>query len=452
MRTTAQLTVQAGPDKGRVIDLVPGSIRIGRSRDNEVRLSDPILSRQHCRIDLTERGELSVTDLDSANETMVNGASVRSSPLKTGDAIVIGDTRLVVTVLANAAGADAPSLPTPAPKTTAHETAAPPPAAAPVFVDLGFDGPERPSTHTPTLRPLLWVIGAAALLLLGAALIMRMPARPTPPTIAALPDLDLLPLEIHYEKVEGTSNSIFRYEMTLSPAMRLSIAIDDLAENRNVREEAVVATNLVRELAREIDRSGFFSLNDAYEGIARDGLLNTYEITVLQGNRIKRCLVVNRVEPEVFLALRERLETFGKNELGIWAIQFSRDKLLTLANEAFTRARNSFDERGIAYGNTAMAIRRFKEAAFYLETIEPKPDFYGELVSLLAQAEEELTQRYEDQRFLADIALNMKEWGTAARELRVLREIVPDPADPRNSEAARKLLDVENRLKSKGKP
>ena len=125
------------------------------------------------------------------------------------------------------------------------------------------------------------------------------------------------------------------------------------------------------------------------------------------------------------------VETFGKNELGIWAIQFSREKLVALASESFTRARNRFDERGIAYGNTAEAIRRFKEALFYLQTIDPKPDFHGELVSLLAQAEDELGRRYEEQRFLADRALNLKEWSAAARELRILRELIPDRSDPR---------------------
>ena len=445
MSRTAHLSILAGPDQGRELSVPPAGLRLGRSSENDLALADPLLSRHHCRLDFTAEGELQVTDLDSANGTLVNGTAVTRQTLKPGDQILIGDTLLAVK--APDGGASAAGSP---PAETAAGAAS---SAPPVFVDLGFNGAGRqPAPHAPALRPLLWAVGAAALLLLGAALIMRMPEPPPRPAIQAVSEPRYLPLEIHYEKVEATSNSIFRYEMTLSPAMRLAIAIDDLSENRHVREDAVVATNLVMDLARELDQSGFFNLADDYEGIARPELHNTWELTLLIGNRVKRCRVMNRVEPAAFQAVRERLETFGKNELGIWAIQFSREKLIALAEAAFTRARNRFDERGIAYGNTAEAIQRFREALFYLQTIDPKPDFHGELVSLLAQAEEELDRRYEEQRFLADRALNLKEWAAAARELRILRELIPDRADPRSIEAERKLLDVENRLIPKGKP
>ena len=445
MSRTAHLSILAGPDQGRELSVPPAGLRLGRSSENDLALADPLLSRHHCRLDFTAEGDLQVTDLDSANGTLVNGTAVTRQTLKPGDQILIGDTLLAVK--APDGGASAAGSP-PAEKAAGAASSAPP-----VFVDLGFNGAGRqPAPHAPALRPLLWAVGAAALLLLGAALIMRMPEPPPRPAIQAVSEPRYLPLEIHYEKVEATSNSIFRYEMTLSPAMRLAIAIDDLSENRHVREDAVVATNLVMDLARELDQSGFFNLADDYEGIARPELHNTWELTLLIGNRFKRCRVMNRVEPAAFQAVRERLETFGKNELGIWAIQFSREKLIALAEAAFTRARNRFDERGIAYGNTAEAIQRFREALFYLQTIDPKPDFHGELVSLLAQAEEELDRRYEEQRFLADRALNLKEWAAAARELRILRELIPDRADPRSIEAERKLLDVENRLIPKGKP
>ncbi len=450
MHLYAQLTVKAGPDQGRTIDVPADGVGLGRSSGNDVTLADPLLSRHHCRLGFTSRGELLVSDLDSANGTLVNGEPVGEQILATGDRIVIGNTELVVTAVA--AG-----LPTGEPAEGAAADGKPPgadggAASPPVFVDLGFNDPESAEHHAPSMRPLLWAIGAAALLLLGVALIMRLPGRPPAPPVRPPAGQELLPMEITYEKVEASSNSIFRYAMTLDASMRLAVAIDDLAENRHVRKEAVVATNLVRELARELDASGFFHLADTYEGIPRADILNTWAITIVQGTRVKQCRVANRIEPDDFQTVRERLETFGKNELGIWAIQFSRDRLVALADEAFTRARNTFDERGIAYGNTAEAIRRFREAAFYLETVEPKPDFHGELVSLLAQAEEELDRRYEEQRFLADRAVNLKEWSSAARELRILREMIPDRNDPRHIQATRKLLDVENRIKTKGKP
>ena len=442
MSRTAHLTVIAGPDKGRDLTVHPEGIRLGRSSENDVSLADPLLSRHHCRLDFTDAGELQVTDLESANETLVNNTAVSRQILKPGDQILIGNTLLSVDTVGGSATSPAVDIP----------AAASAPATLPGFVDLGFNEADRQTKHTaPSLRPLLWAVGAAALLLLGAALIMRMPGSEPQVAVREMPKPRYLPLEIHNEKDEATSNSIFRYEMTMHATKRLAIAIDDLSENRHVREEAVVATNLVLDLARELDQSGFFNLADNYEGIARPELHNSWELTLIIGDRVKRCRVVNRVEPAEFQAVRERLETFGKNELGIWAIQFSREKLVALAEDAFTRARNLFDARGLAYGTPAAAIRRYREALIYLQTIDPKPDFHGELVSLLAQAEEELDRRYEEQRFLADRALNLKEWSNAARELRILREMIPDRSDPRNIEAERKLLDVENRLKPKGK-
>ena len=75
---------------------------------------------------------------------------------------------------------------------------------------------------------------------------------------------------------------------------------------------------------------------------------------------------------DVFPAYEEiaiRIETFGKNELGIWAIQFSTDKLTDLARNALTVARKKFEERDVKYGNVFEAIRAYQEAMFYLETV-----------------------------------------------------------------------------------
>ena len=169
--------------------------------------------------------------------------------------------------------------------------------------------------------------------------------------------------------------------------------------------------------------------------------------TAAIGKKAHTCRVVNRQEPDTFKALREKLETFSKNELGIWAIQFSADKLTALARDALAVARKKYDEREVKYGNIFEAIRAYQEAVFYLDTVNPKPDFYGEIIDGFEAAENELGKRYEDQRFKADRAINLSDWANAARELRILCELIPDRADSRNKEATRKLIDVESRLK-----
>ena len=99
------------------------------------------------------------------------------------------------------------------------------------------------------------------------------------------------------------------------------------------------------------------------------------------------------------------------------------------------------------YGNLAAALKLYDEAVMYLETVNPKPDDYGELITKRDMVRAELERRYKDQRFEADRAVNMGDWERARRELRILCELVPDQQDPRHAEAAAKLMDVDNRLK-----
>ena len=481
------LIAEAGPDRGREITVPEGEISLGRSSQNDVCLVDPILSRHHCRISF-HGGKLSVEDLDSANGTLVNGEEVKTSELHDGDTVTIGDTVLRVRNAPKAA-AQSEIAPPPVidlgPSAVAEEgapasssaTAEGPTSngesptdlgtqdsslvtshsslggeAAPV-VDLGFDktAADAANTKKPNWRPLIWGLGAVAVLFLAVSLILRSPEEEPAPVVKTPKEPPLTPLEIEYEKVEASTEGVFRYRMVLDADGRLAVEIDDMNEDRHVRKDTVLASNKIERLAKELDKSGFFYLTDKYEGVAHEGVLGSLDITVIANKRVKRVEVLNRVEPDVFRNVRESLETFGKNELGIWAIQFSREKLVELAEEALTRARNTFEERGIDYGNTYNAIKRFEEAAFYLDTVDPKPDFYGDIVTGLAQAKEELNAKYEEQRFLADRAINLKDWTTAARELRILREMIPDRDDERHVEAGRKLLDVENRLKAKDK-
>lgn len=450
---------EAGPDKGRAIGIPEGMTVLGRSSEADITLIDPILSRKHCRLTYAD-GKLTIEDLASSNGTIVNGNEVTRTELHNGDIVEIGDTKLRLKLSESAPAPaeieaplisigpaeDAPRQDASAPDSSAEENG----DKAPVVVDLGFESSKQDQQETkqPNWRPLIWGLGAIAILALAVSLIMRTPEEPAAPVIQTPKEPPLLPLEIEYEKVEASTEGVFRYSMHLDAAGLLSVEIDDMNEDRHVRKETPLASNKVERLAKELDKSGFFHLSDKYEGVSHDGVLGSWDITVITGKRVKRVAVLNRVEPDVFRDVRESLETFGKNELGIWAIQFSRDKLVDLASESLTRARNLYDERGIDYGNTYKAIQRFKEASFYLDTVDPKPEFFADIVSGLSAAEEELGRKYEEQRFLADRAINLKDWATASRELRILREMIPDREDERYVEAGRKLLDVENRIKT----
>jgi prefoldin subunit 5 len=172
-------------------------------------------------------------------------------------------------------------------------------------------------------------------------------------------------------------------------------------------------------------------------------------ITITIGNKTKCVNVLNRVEPDVFASVREKLEDFGQVELGIWAIQFSTEKLVSLSNEAYLLGKKLYAERMVSLGNLAAAIKSFKEAEWYLDTVEEKPDFYDDILVSRRQCTDELKQAYEDHSFETERAIKLRDWNTAATELRTILELIPDREDPRHKDARKKLIEVDARLGAK---
>jgi len=78
-------------------DLPRGTTLIGRSYDCHVTIEDPLVSRQHARIEV-EGDRVTVFDLGSRNGVKVNGAGIKGSQdLRHGDRVRIGTQELVFT-------------------------------------------------------------------------------------------------------------------------------------------------------------------------------------------------------------------------------------------------------------------------------------------------------------------------------------------------------------------
>jgi S-DNA-T family DNA segregation ATPase FtsK/SpoIIIE len=91
----AVLRVVDGPDAGRTIGITTPSVVVGRAADATVRLTDPLVSARHARLDLT--GEPTVVDEGSANGTLVDGVRVtRATPVPVGTPVVVGGTTFVL--------------------------------------------------------------------------------------------------------------------------------------------------------------------------------------------------------------------------------------------------------------------------------------------------------------------------------------------------------------------
>jgi S1-C subfamily serine protease len=104
------LSVRTGPDSGSERVLHEGSALIGRDVQTDLPLTDPGVSATHVRI--TVRGQVAtVTDLDSANGTLVDGLPVGDEvAIRSGAEIQVGETVIVATRGDAIAGTPAPTV------------------------------------------------------------------------------------------------------------------------------------------------------------------------------------------------------------------------------------------------------------------------------------------------------------------------------------------------------
>jgi len=87
MGTSVKFTAGTGV---RRFELDDGQrIVVGRSKDADLYVNSPRLSRRHCAVALSQRGVV-VEDLDSSNGTFVNGQRVQQALLRPGDIIQVG--------------------------------------------------------------------------------------------------------------------------------------------------------------------------------------------------------------------------------------------------------------------------------------------------------------------------------------------------------------------------
>lgn len=419
MTTLIHLIIESGEDAGKEISISENGARLGRSSKNDIVLVDPKLSRHHCRFYFKDGDGLWIADLGSANETLVNGQSITEVPLRKDNRILVGDTILRVKEDGR-------------PQST---------------VNLGL-GPEiltppAPRNILAPLVALLIVITAAAI----GAFVWKKIQTPPPPVVTETEDAAVqdLTLRVDYEKIEGSVENVFRYRLQITPDRTISIEIDDLINNRTVREEKQVDQQLLDNLAAFTMNSGFLSLDSEYCGV-NNRFYNTKEVSITIGAKTHFVRVENHADPDIFQLVCEKLERFGQIELGLWAIQFSTEKLIEMANDGLLQGKKLYSEREIQYGNLFAAIKSLEQAEWYLETVDPKPPFYGDILTTLTECKDELDTRYEEQNFRAVRALQVPDWETAATELRIICELIPRREDERHQEARKKLIEVEARL------
>ncbi|MCA9530512.1 MAG: sigma 54-dependent Fis family transcriptional regulator [Myxococcales bacterium] len=88
-----KLVVVMGPDAGKEISL-DGSVRVGTATDNDLRLTDPRVSRAHATFSLRD-GLPHVTDAGSSNGTFIGEARVAEAQVPVGAVVRLGPSSAV---------------------------------------------------------------------------------------------------------------------------------------------------------------------------------------------------------------------------------------------------------------------------------------------------------------------------------------------------------------------
>ena len=81
------VVVLTGPQRGRRTRIA-GRLRIGKSPDNDLVLSDDTVSRHHCELERSSRG-IRVHDLGSTNQTRVGRTAVHEAVVEPGATITV---------------------------------------------------------------------------------------------------------------------------------------------------------------------------------------------------------------------------------------------------------------------------------------------------------------------------------------------------------------------------
>src|SRR5947209_16710673 len=82
----------------RTETLTQDIIKIGKLSSSHLRIDDESVSRMHAVIEIAGPGEIYSIDLGSTKGTLVNGQKVNKAKVQSGDTIVLGTTKLVVTM------------------------------------------------------------------------------------------------------------------------------------------------------------------------------------------------------------------------------------------------------------------------------------------------------------------------------------------------------------------
>jgi hypothetical protein len=445
--------ITSGRKKGTIFELLDKEIRLGRKKDNQVVLDDESVSGYHARICM-KGDEAVVEDCDSVNGIEVNGAPTKKATLHPKDVIAIGMTQITVLEGEDESEEEKEKGKTEekkADKKKEKEEAdeEEPAADRPSKDKKGRKPAKEPSHAGKTIAAILLVV---LVIVFAAALFIFPNKMRTSPSRSSRGselsgDYAKTVFRLRYERVEASSKDIFRYEMSIVNGT-LSVAIDDIKQEKHIRKNKALEPKAIARIHDSIQEQQIFSLPAQIEGKTTD-VWDSNIMEVVADGQSHRIQVLNRLPPDNFKKVCTQLADFAAKELNMIGETMTSEELKKRAQEGYQRACQLSEQRSVKAENLYNAIKAFDEVIWYLESIEPKPPIYADAIKGRQEAVDALGKQIEDHRFRATKAIQLKEWKTAAMELRQLLEKLPDQTDKRNQDAQVQLLDVERHLQTR---
>lgn len=251
----AIVTVIDGKDAGRQFSLPAGSSSIGRGGSHRIALSDPLVSKNHARLNVTDVVE--VIDSGSANGTLVNDQIVDRVVLVAGDRVTVGDTVISVASLAQEGVQDVGGV--------VHFNRSP--RLDPQYSGVTLKAPEPPEPPKPQRLPYLALL---APLVMGGVLLFVNPGNP---------------LSIVF--------------IALSPLLLVATYIDNLIQGRKQWKQAKAQfEKSIEAITTDIDR-----LHEA-ERQGRKAEAPSVAEVVTEGSAYRPLLWTRRPEHKSYLSLR----------------------------------------------------------------------------------------------------------------------------------------------------
>ena len=390
-----ELIIVSGEKRGEVFEFNKKLVTIGRGPDNDIVLPDKAVSSRHCEITIAGGG-FCIVDAESSNGTWLNGRKIKKTQLLPGDKIRAGDTTLSFA--------------------------------------FSEGNTRRSAFRTKNLRSrkfaalvLLIVLG------LGAVFVFFSGPRTASKAVPAEP-FELCMIE--------KKGDFFHSQVTISEEGGMLFSFDDIKKRRHFHKEAGLTSKELERIRGIILNSGFLKISEDAAGDFAESIL----VFKVKLGFLEKELSFGKDLPEAAQVLTDELSALADKKFDVPPAGLSADELIGKSKDLFVRGRGLFSEKQLKSGNLYSSMCMFREAFILLETVEPKPDFYGNAEEYFYRTKTELGDKFNDMRFRAEKAVKLGEWEKAVNTLEKILIEIPDRADKRYIYALKRLENVKKKL------